>query len=248
MSNDYYDYCVFDDTPVCKELKRDNWGIMLQPGGGYHLGIYEDPDKWSDKLYTIAADEFNKKASEYGIDISFKYNKKDRRCLCAEYSGKSIDLGGDWIISWNDLYNLFQIKNLKKLFPENIKLSTEKKAKIQTDIIKRVHTVRWHTFWPCRRYNKENTVNVQRGFSSISIHETLRRLGDCYTKNFEDVCWEGETPLRLERAFCRNKEWFRLFGNIEKYMAFWNLDFDFIDKDVENMIKKQIKDIISSNS
>ena len=31
MSNDYYDYCVFDDTPVCRDLNPENWKITKKP-------------------------------------------------------------------------------------------------------------------------------------------------------------------------------------------------------------------------
>ena len=231
MSNDYYDYCVFDDTPVCRDLNPENWKITKKPRGKYHLQIndnYEDPDIQSEKLYTIAADEFNSQAEKFGIKIGFKAEKF---YLCAkyEYDNKSndIDLSGDWIISWNDLY---------KLFRENDYTKQE-----MTEIIRHVHTVRWHTFWPCRRYYNgtifEPTVNMARG-SHTTMYETLRRLGDCYTKNFEDVCWEGQKSRALERAFCRNGDWFRLFGDINGYKNFWNLNF--IEKDVVKMIENEI--------
>ena len=68
------------------------------------------------------------------------------------------------------------------------------------------------------------------------MDETLCRLAKCYERNFNNkLCWKDDGQgTALERAFCRNNDWFRFFKNINGYIDFWDLNF--VAEDIESMI------------
>lgn len=229
ISDNDLDYCVLNNINCGKfEENTGNekrWELIKEPSHRkHHLLVnndYNDPDLCSENLYVLAAYKFTKRAQEKNFpELKFTIEKRKSQsafCLVAQSGDKIFQtLGGDWIIDWDDVYDMVHQKNEKDSY----------------DLIKRLQTVQWHTFWPCYRVNNHITVNQSRAW--ISILETLNELKICYEHQFDYDILKNNKPKALRRAFCENKEWFEYFGNIDTYKDFWDLNF--ISKN-ENMIK-----------
>ena len=224
--SDVEDYNVLNNIG-CGSLCDDNWEIKKDGNNKKHHflinGKYEDPDSKSENLYLLAAYKYSERAKKMNIQCAFtigqRSNKSSYFCLLAKNMKNNVttELGGDWIIDWDDVNHIFD------------GLGKEERYKI----LEKVHTVKWHTFWPCNQIDGHITVNQARGWRSM--YETLNDLKFCYENNFEDKVWENQNPYALKRAFCENNEWYQLFESYDNYIKFWDLEF--VQDDVSKMIK-----------
>lgn len=221
-----YEYCVLCDCGSANILLDSGKTIVenrLSLKEGNIEGKYYDPDMYSLLLYLLTAHKFSRKLENknFGID-SFKVSQRDtnKSCYCInafldeehkekckkKYPKGYIQLGGDWVVSSDaskkDSWTFFNRKMLK----EN-----------QNDLAKMTHTIMGHPVWPCTKIEGK-TINQARG-SNISIHDTLDILKKCWEEDFK-----LENAKGLERAFCLNDKWFKLFENFNNYIEFWDLE------------------------
>lgn len=230
-----YDYCVLNDVG-CDNIREDNFSIEKGNGknAGFHAkinGKYEDPDAKSVALYELIVYKYlDKKIEKFGID-DFKVSirgengaKQYMYCITAKFDNKSVNLAGDWVISWNIIADLPKSE--------------------QYDMILKTHTIKGHPLWPCEQIDNRNTVNQVRK-DKIPMNETLKVLKKCYDNKFELEKLENkkeDISLTLAKAFIDYKDWYLKFNTYKDYIEFWDL------KCFENVIitKENICDIFSN--
>lgn len=215
FKTEYLDYCVLNNTGT-GEMTKNNLCISEKQGkkSSHALidGAYEDPDRWSYRLYQYVASSLNRKIEEDEVlrntMMHFKVAKRDnsyafclRTIIKIDGVEKRIDLGGDWIVDWNLIH------------------TCEK----EYDAASKAHMMVGHVFWPCVMLSGQ-TVNQARAATRKSIKETLEVLKQCYLNSFRV---DEKKDDSLYKAFCRYKEWYQCFGvkeeGYEKYIEIFAL-------------------------
>lgn len=224
------DHCVLIDVAygkfepeVCeiyrKMGKKDGWHFRIN-------GQYEDPDIKSHILYLIAAHKYNRKLEEYkklekqigieSFEVAIRNTNRYGFCLKANLeNGGEILLGADWAFSWE--------------------MISKCKTEQQWDIVKKVHTIKYHPLWPCEEKNKRNTVNQARK-DKKSMHETLNELEQCYKEEWKN---NNKSNDNLINAFYDYENWYRTFGSFSKYIDFFDLKI-FEEEINENNVYEKI--------
>lgn len=201
--------------------------------GCYINDEYCDFDECSYALYTWIANRCNKKLKEMnsviqdmdGFEVVARGEKGGKnyqfalKAILNKKEYKEEILSGDWLINWDTVRE---------------KLRKEKKS-VQ-ELVCEVHTIKWHTMWPCYQVEGNQTINQIR--KNVNISDTLIILESCYKSGFKreeaiknDAMDEGKMSKAAQlliKEFCRYEEWFTLFGEKEvgykNYIKFWELE------------------------
>lgn len=236
--------CNVDNSIInyawCGPVSENTHFELLDSGVGCYINDeYCDFDECSYTLYTWIANRCNQKLEEIDPVISKKIvgfkvaTRGDKgvknyqfalKAILNEKEYKEEILSGDWLINWDTVRE---------------KLKKEKRS-VQ-ELVCEVHTIKWHTMWPCYQVEGKQTINQIR--KNVNISDTLIILESCYKNGFDreeairnDVITitkkdEGTISKAVQlliEGFCRYKKWFTLFGEKEEgyknYIEFWELE------------------------
>lgn len=234
--------CDIDNSIIncawCGPVSENTRFELSDSGVGCYINDeYCDFDECSYALYTWIAYRCNQKLKEmdsviFKNIVGFKVVTRGESGVknyqfalkAILQGGKEEILSGDWLINWDTIRE---------------KLKKEKKS--VEELVCEVHTIKWHTMWPCYQVRGNQTINQIR--KNVNISDTLIILESCYKNGFDveeaikddviTITKKGEGTMSkavqlLIEGVCRYKEWFTLFGEKEEgyknYIKFWELE------------------------
>ncbi len=223
-----YEYCVLNNTGCGIISEQSDLNIYKKFRGGYHCKInnrYNDPDRYSYKMYQMAANFFNKKIEseqhnlgkkiKFYVDVINDYSF----CLTAKIDGQPVvKLTGDWIATWEDIS-----KCCNSMGAINI-----------------THTIAGHVFWPGHIKNKQTINQIRKNEPLEDVLNELKLWWAEQCDTNSDNRKKDNSKHKYFSAFDANREWFLVFGSFDEYVDFFCLQ-EFVNRNNDCVVLKIAK-------